>query len=470
MAASFNAPVGIAAHRRGLQGFLDVPDPGVRLAVVTAPRRAGLSTRLAELIPDQQRFVVGRDLTITRDDGELVGAGGEAALDALAAATHAVAPTAPWVAIDGVDRLLASEPELPTRLAARLSQLTTSASQPALRWLLAGAAPLSLAPLWATDSPVAPWLDTVLRLAPDDHRQVLSELPDPGDLVAASRLYAIVGGIVGYRTGMVADDLPRSVADVDRWVAQRVLSPAAALHAEAAVLLAEDPSLRGVDPVLQHGVLSAIAAGATTAAAIGKAVGRPVSNLTPVLQRLIGAGYVQRDEDPIRRQRPTYGLAHALLHFHHAVIAPHRDRLQRGEPLELWQRRLRRVFNEQVRPAAFTAMVRRWLATDAAAAALPGARDHVGMSWLGTPVLVAADADRDPSARQVTAVAMIRAGARLLPRDLTELLAARARLGPRGAEARLLLCGADVSDRLEALAAERQDLEVVDLPRLMAGT
>ena len=41
-------------------------------------------------------------------------------------------------------------------------------------------------------------------------------------------------------TGFVAD-----AGDFDRWVIERVLSPAAPLHYEATTLLAEDPTIAG---------------------------------------------------------------------------------------------------------------------------------------------------------------------------------------------------------------------------------
>lgn len=128
----------------------------------------------------------------------------------------------------------------------------------------------------------------------------------------AIRVYAVIGGVIGYYTDMVDHDLPDEVGDFERWIASRVLSPAATLHHEATTLLAEDPALSGASPTLYHSILTAIANGSVTAGKIANRLQRSVSNLDPALKRLIASGFVVRHEDPIRAQRPTYALADPL--------------------------------------------------------------------------------------------------------------------------------------------------------------
>ncbi len=89
---------------------------------------------------------------------------------------------------------------------------------------------------------------------------------------------------------MVDFDLPDRAADVDRWIVQWVLSPAATLHHEATTLLAEGPALAAADPLLHHSILGAIATGSVTAGRIASRLGRQVFNLAPALGRLPGWG------------------------------------------------------------------------------------------------------------------------------------------------------------------------------------
>ena len=64
-----------------------------------------------------------------------------------------------------------------------------------------------------------------LLMTADDYRGAATRLPTPTDLATALRVFAVIGGIVGYATDMVDFDLPASLEDFDRWVIQRVLSP-----------------------------------------------------------------------------------------------------------------------------------------------------------------------------------------------------------------------------------------------------
>lgn len=72
-------------------------------------------------------------------------------------------------------------------------------------------------------------------------------------------VHAVVGGTPAYRREFVAEDAPEGVHDFDRWIIQRVLSPANPLFREGRYLVAEDAELR--DPALYHSVLAAIAEG-----------------------------------------------------------------------------------------------------------------------------------------------------------------------------------------------------------------
>jgi hypothetical protein len=75
-----------------------------------------------------------------------------------------------------------------------------------------------------------------------------------------------------------------------------------------------------------------------------------------------------------------------------------------------------------------------------------------------------------PADRSIRVIGEAKAGERLSERHLRRLERARAALGTRAAQARLLLFGAEVGDDLRALADGRADVELVDLERLYGGS
>jgi hypothetical protein len=84
-------------------------------------------------------------------------------------------------------------------------------------------------------------------------------------------------------------------------------------------------------------------------------------------------------------------------------------------------------------------------------------------------VLVAADDAAAPSQRTVTALGEAKVGERFTLRHVRRLEDARFALADRAERARLLLFGSSFDDAVRAAAAEREDLEIVDLGRLYEG-
>jgi hypothetical protein len=274
---------------------------------------------------------------------------------------------------------------------------------------------------------------------------------------------------------MVNFDLPRGVGDIDRWIVQRILSPGATLRHEATTLLAEDPVTAGSGSLLAHSILGAIANGSVTAGAIARQVGRLVSNLSPVLNRLVDAGFVVRLDDPIRDQRPLYALDDPFLQFHYAVIAPHGAALRDRPVDEVWRRRLRATFDSQVRGPVFEAQARTWARRFAAPATMEPdcsiGPSSVTIDGVDHQLdLVAARGDGAPSGRTVVAIGEAKAGETLRLAHLQRLERARAALGQRAVDATLFLFGTDADPALVALASKRSDVEIVDLERLYLGS
>ena len=115
-----------------------------------------------------------------------------------------------------------------------------------------------------------------------------------------------------------------------------------------------------------------------------------------------------------------------------------------------------------------------WTANFASDATIP-IRDYVGPSFVSIDRVdheldvVVAGAGDVPSDREIVAVGEAKSGEVMTPRHLQRLERARAALGANAAHAKLLLFGERVDERLVQLAAERDDVELVDLDRLYAG-
>lgn len=379
------------------------------------------------------------------------------------------------VVLDEFGYLLEADPSLPSVIASAFGPAGRGRGGGRARVVLCGSAIAMMRSLTAGEAALRGRAGLELVMLADDYRVAATRLPDPADLAVAVRVFAVIGGVVGYATDMVDFDLPEGVEDVDRWIIQRVLSPAATLHHEATTLLAEDPSLAGADPALHHSILGVIATGSVTAGRIASRLGRQVSNLAPALNRLVDAGFVTRHEDPIRKQRPIYELADPYLQFHYAVLEPHRSRLRSREPQALWHERLSEVFDAQVRGPVFEQQARSFVERFASPDTVPGERVHVGPSRMtGNREqqldIVVADDHPDPATRTVTALGEAKAGETIGRRHLDRLTDARRRLGPRAEQARLLLIGSSFDPTLDEQAHRRGDVELIDLERLYHGS
>ncbi len=473
--------------RGPLEDLLDSPSERPLLGLVYGRRRIGKSTLLHALVEERRGFyweaTRGETAVHLARLGEALGAhlgvgrlAFESWEDALVELLRLRGERGIPVVLDEFGYLLEADPGLDSIVSSLLGPERGSVRGRA-RLILCGSAIALMSSLTAGQAPLRGRAAMELVMHPFDLRQIASVLGLTDDLLLATRLFAVTGGVVGYSTDMVGYDLPKSLDDFTRWIAQRVLSPAATLHHEASTLLAEDPALSGASPALHHSILGAIANGAVTAGSIGNRLRRPVSNLAPALNRLVAAGFVVRDDDPIRSRRPTYALADSFLQFHYAVLEPHGPLLRHRDPRELWTRRLSAIFDARVRGPVFEEQARTWVRRYADEATLGGPPDHVGRSAAAVDgieheldVLVAADdGATQPSERTVIAIGEAKAGERVGRRQLHRLERTRASLGTRAAGAKLLLFGCSFEAELVEIADVRNDVEVVDLGRLYGG-
>lgn len=472
-------------YREVVARFIESAAPRPALGLVYGRRRIGKSTLLVQEVEQRGGFYFEATRGSSRLHldrlglalGEHLGVGrmavdtwDDAVRSLLALGARAPLP----IVIDEFGHILAAEPTVDSVLATAFGPGARRSATSQARVILCGSAISVMRHLTAGQAALRGRVGMELLMYPDDFRTAATRLPDPDDLHTAVQVYCAIGGVVGYATDMVNFDLPEGTHDVDRWIVQRLLASGATLRQEGATLLAEDPAMSGAGSVLSHSILAAIANGAVSAGSIARRVGRPVSNLAATLNRLVEAGFVVRSEDPIRDQRPLYSLEDPFLQFHFAVIEPHGAALRDRAAEELWAKRLRATFDAQVRGPVFESMARVWARRFASEATLP-AGSLIGSSGVSIDGvdhqldLVVATPGPAPSQRQIHALGEAKVGATLGITHLQRLETARAALGARATDARLMLFGTAVDPALRALSTRRSDVEIVDLERLYRG-
>lgn len=471
-----------------LGGFLDSTTAHATLGLVYGRRRIGKSTMLVEqsgargglyfeATQVETRVQLDR---LERTVGEHLGVG-RVAYDDWEQAFRGLLQLGEreplTVVLDEFGYIKQADSSVDSTLAAALGPGARRGRSSRTRLVLCGSAISMMRALTGPESALRGRAGLELVMWPDDFRQAAERLADPEDRALATWVYAVIGGVVGYATDMVDHDLPAGLDDLERWLDQRVLSPASPLFYEATTLLAEDPDLAGASDMTHHSILGAIANGSVTAGAIANALGRNVANLAPALNRLVDAGFVIRHADPIRKQRPLYSLADPYLQFHYAVLEPHRTALRsRGDRRVVWRDTLASTFDSRVRGPVFEQQARTWVErfADERTLGYPTSAMVVGPSSVRidkrdheVDVLVT-DTATDPSDRTVVALGEAKAGQTITERHLRHLEAARAELGGRAQRAKLLLFGQDFD--LADQDRGRHDVELIDLDRLYAGS
>ena len=459
------------------------------LGIVYGRRRIGKSTMLVGHVDRHHGFYfeatraesrvqldrLGRELGEHLGVGVLALADWEAAFKALARLGDGSDVPVP-VVLDEFGHIKEADSGVDSVLASVLGPgARREGSKNRARLILCGSAISMMRALTAAEAPLRGRAGMELIMQPDDYRIAATRLPGTAALDTAVRTFCVIGGVVGYATDMGNFDLPGSSADFDRWVVDRTLSVGATLHREAATLLAEDPTVAGAGSLLHHSVLAVIANGSVTSGTIARGVGKQVSNIAPVLNRLIDAGFVVRHEDPLRAQRALYALTDPFLQFHYAVLEPFRSMLRDRVPSEVWDVRLRHVFDSRVRGPVFEEMARTWVRRFASRSTITSfghvGPSHASMGGVDHELdVVVAEPGEIPGQRAVIAIGEAKAGEQLGTVHLRRLESARRALGPRATDAKLLLFGSHVDEALIDVAGSRPDVEIVNLERLYHGS
>jgi uncharacterized protein len=318
-----------------------VNDPS-RLGVVWGPRRAGKSVLLAALA----EAAGGMYLEAVRQDSELSLADiGEAvgqrtgvgsvlyktwaeAIDGLLAL-----PDCPVVVLDEFGYLCEASPELPSiiqRAIDRSRRIAARKPAPTNRLVLCGSAVAQISHLLDRDQPLFGRAQLALVIDAFDFRTAAAYWKVDHDPRLAVLVHAALGGLPGYLD--VVTQTPTSLAHFDRWVTDRVLTPASPLLEEDTLVLQSS----GLTANVYRSILTAVARGDSTPTGIASRTGRPATALARPIERLTEAGLLIQVPDPLRSRRSRYELADPFISFHDAIIRPNRTRIRRRQQQQVW--------------------------------------------------------------------------------------------------------------------------------------
>jgi hypothetical protein len=482
--------VGRRAEWGWLCDFARSGEDAASLGIVWGRRRVGKSFLLESIVQQTRGFyygaVRGSSAEALRELGDRLGAyqGAAAplALETWDAAIRALLNLGRErevvVALDEYPYLLEHTPELDSIIQRVFSPRSSVRAESRTRLVLCGSAITLMSKILSGAAPLRGRAALDLRVSPFDFRTA-RELHGIEDLRTAFRTYAVIGGVAAYAREMSNRDLPAGPDDFDAWICRRVLSPAAPLFNEVALLLSEDPATSKARKInLYHAALAGIATGHHAHSKLTGYVKITGASLTPIIEALASAELIDRIQDPLRDNRPTYHPADPLIRFHYALIRRHQTRLSRhgADTSAIWSQ-IVPTFDSQVVGPCFESAARYWVRHFASPSTVGAGPDHVGPTTVSlsggeereVDVVVAADDGATPSERTVLAIGEAKAGETMADGHLQRLCDIRTALGERGAGAKLLLFGVEFTAGLRAAADARRDVELIDLNRLYYG-
>ena len=375
------------------------------------------------------------------------------------------------VVLDELPYLLDAAPEIPSLLQHLLRPHGQAATSWRTRLVLCGSALSTMRSLLAGDAPLRGRAALELVVQPFSFREA-ARFWGADDPDLAVRLHALVGGTPGY-LGMSGGAGPAGPHDLDTWVVDALLDPSSAMLREGDVLLAEQDGV--ADPSGYFAVLAALARGRTRRGEIAADLGRPVGALAHPLAVLTAAGLVAPLDDALRQRRTTYRIAEPVLRLHQLVIAPHQQRLARHRGAQVWAEAEAAVASNVYGPH-FEDLCRTWCLEHATPATLGGAASTAAPTVLacrehgGHEVDVVVAATGPEGARATVALGEAKWRSTPVARDqVARLEHVRDLMGLSRATRLLLFSRRGFTAGVRAVAADRGDVELVDLARLYAG-
>jgi len=481
-----------------LERFVSSPTPGVRIGILYGRRRTGKSFLLRRLcrayggqyhmaqeeepLPALQRFAdsvaAGRGL----GPGQLRFQDWDEALrTALRPLSASTSARPPLVVLDEFPYLLAHPlgAQIPSALQALVDESRDSDGALAGRVVLCGSALAVMSDLLSGAKALRGRAELDLLLRPFDYRTT-SEYYGIRDLETSFEMYAFFGGTPGYRD-LLGWASPQSPSELQELLLTTVFNPSHALFGEAGYLLREDPRIQ--DRALYLSVLGAVAAGATSPSKIAAVIGRDQRSLHHPLDVLITSGFLIKDDDLLLQRRPVLRLADPVVRLHQLVTTPRLAAFEERKAEPAW-RAARHTVGAQILGPTFEQLAREWTARYASPRTLGGAIGEVGSTVVNDSAgrsqheldVVALDEGERRQARDpvVRAIGEAKASDRVRTvADLDRLDRVRGLLvarGVRAAAAKVLLFGRSGFDaHLTEAAADRRDVELVDLARLWRG-
>lgn len=468
-----------------LSGFLDDPDSESRLMVVYGRRRQGKSLLLQELarvsgalyweaaLQSREQNLASFSAAWTRwtkAPGPLRFQSWEEAFEFVFAYSPPKKRTRLALFIDEIGYLNDSSPEVPSLLQQHFGP--GAASRRGVRVILCGSIFAQMTRLLGAGQPLRGRHSRVLKVDPFSYRVASSfwGLDDNPD--AAFRLHALIGGTPAYKR-FAGGETPKH-ADIDRWVVRHLLDPSSPLYFEGSLLIAEDPTL--MDKALYWSVLNAVADGNRRRGEIATAIGRPDTALSQPLNVLLEGAWIDQQLDPLHKKASTILLTEPMLRAHRLLIAPERQRLDRGFGKAVWEdaqpRLARTIYGPHLEWLAGE-----WALRHASPEAVGGNLRLVGSTILRTGGqrfqldLVGVEPDRNGDDK-VCVVGEVKAerdpvGVGELERldTVIPLLAKRASSRVR----RLLVGRGGFTSELRRAVRKRPDVELVDLERIYRG-
>lgn len=376
--------------------------------------------------------------------------------------------------IDEFPYLLGHSPELPSVLQRFLDNSRTGPDS--IRLVLCGSALAVMARLLEGSQALRGRATLDMMVRPFDYRTTAAfwGIDDPK---TASLVHSVVGGSPGYRD-LIPGQPPTSPESFAHWLSGGPLNPSSAAFREDAYLLAEERSIN--DRQLYHSVLTAIAGGAATQAAIAQVLDRPSAGVQHPLAALAEAGFIVALDDAFRARRPIYRIADAIVRFHQVVTRRDLARFEDRRTLEA-RNDACHCFSAHVSGPHFAQLAREFTlrfaqlstvggaVTAVAPAVVNDARGRqqyevdvvvLGIDDTGATVVRAlGEAERTQAARTISDVERLE--------HVRGLVAVKQ---PSAVHARLLLFSAGgFQATLTAAADQRTDVELIDLQRLYVG-
>ena len=216
------------------------------------------------------------------------------------------------VVLDEFPYFSSSSPELPSVIQAMLDERRMGRAEATGRLILCGSSLSVMSGVLGGHAPLRgrATLDLVVR--PFDFRTAAAFWGLASQPEIAFAVDAVLGGGPGYRD-LMGGRVPTALDELGDWLALGPLNPAHALFTEDDYLLREEATITDKSHYLS--VLSAIAAGHTTSGGIANHVGRDSRSLHHTLGSLDRGGLIDKTDDALRDNRPTYRLADPIVRF-----------------------------------------------------------------------------------------------------------------------------------------------------------